>query len=433
MFLSQERCAVLLQNALRVVPASPTLPPHALPILDYFVTGEIRRILSARAQIRTLASIARETGWRILLLKGTVDVAENVDVPCSDVDVWCDQGTLPALVARLDSSGFTAGAHEPDLHAPARTMPGMLAVEVHFGVLGFPRPGDMPVDRAAPVAGLEPLIRLAPEDHAWTVLSQAVLKHPDRQTRIRDIVIIRRALNACTAQGRDRLDQRVKASAHRRTYAAMIRISEGEETGDGETFRHYLLMRRTTAVWHGFGKGRWRRAAGTGMSGIAAEMRRLRGMHAENPVPPGIARLTGSYALFAGFSAIATLLSLDVAAVQTARSVAAAAIAPLYLATGRWRTLLEMPAIVQARNRATVSPRTTERVVNGLSRLPLSPWQATCLYRCVAVCLLMRWSHVAAILRIGVGGADRTTAHAWIENPGRDVLYERRGAFAELR
>jgi hypothetical protein len=92
-----------------------------------------------------------------------------------------------------------------------------------------------------------------------------------------------------------------------------------------------------------------------------------------------------------------------------------------------------MPAIGLARNRATVSTRTTERIVNGLSRMPRSPWRATCLYRSVAVCLLMRWSHVAAVLRIGVGGADRTIAHAWIENARRDVLYERRGAFTELQ
>jgi hypothetical protein len=96
--------------------------------------------------------------------------------------------------------------------------------------------------------------------------------------------------------------------------------------------------------------------------------------------------------------------------------------------------------------------RTAVAILRLLARLPASPWKATCLYRAIAVCLLLRWSGVAAILRIGAASTASAastaaataqahahsrdsdlTAHAWVENAAGDVLYEKRGAYVALK
>jgi hypothetical protein len=140
-------------------------------------------------------------------------------------------------------------------------------------------------------------------------------------------------------------------------------------------------------------------------------------------------------------------------------SAHAVLVTPRYLATGRWRELLEWPAsppaaarsaaapAAAAEARAGISPASppdavshpdpvaVARAVRRLARLPLSPWRGTCLYRSVAVCLAYRFAGVPAVLRVGAapGSGDGPLAHAWVEDADGTLLYERRDGFVPLR
>ena len=71
--------------------------------------------------------------------------------------------------------------------------------------------------------------------------------------------------------------------------------------------------------------------------------------------------------------------------------------------------------------------------MRAFSRIPLGPWQATCLYRSVAVCLLLRWSGIDALLRLGAAqGETNPRAHAWVEDANGLVLYGDRSGFETL-
>jgi hypothetical protein len=136
---------------------------------------------------------------------------------------------------------------------------------------------------------------------------------------------------------------------------------------------------------------------------------------------------------------------------------AAALVTPVYLMTGRWRRLLApsaAPAAAPARSAARAAARAatpasidpalrdairiTAGITRRLARIPLSPWKATCLYRAVAVCIMLRWAGVNAILRIGVqrgtSHPDGTelAAHAWVETAAGDVVYEQPGDYIPL-
>src|SRR5690606_3821454 len=106
---------------------------------------------------------------------------------------------------RLDADGFEPKSGRGHWHLQARTDVGSLQVEVHRAVTGFDEPAAVPWQRCRPISSLEPLLALAPGDHAWTVVCQAVRKHPDRRLRIRDLYVIRDALGRSSAEDRARL------------------------------------------------------------------------------------------------------------------------------------------------------------------------------------------------------------------------------------
>lgn len=128
------------------------------------------------------------------------------------------------------------------------------------------------------------------------------------------------------------------------------------------------------------------------------------------------------------------------------RALVAALVAPAWIAGGRWRELLD-PSPSARPGAAVVPVAAAERAVRWLSHVPFGPWRATCLYRSVAGCLLLRWSGVDAVLRLGVGGTERgsaaaaarlgvrptTLAHAWIESAAGEVLYGDRTGWAPLQ
>ena len=242
-FLRWERCAALL--------GTPDLPGHAAAVLRDAVFRETRHILSARAQLRTIARIAQDAGIDVIALKGSADVARGMNVPSADVDVLARPGAAEALVAALDGAGFTAESRGNAHHLEPRTLPGALHVEVHFGVSGFDAPGDVPWDRAEPVEAMPPLLVLAGQDHAWTVLCQAARTDVSKRHCIRDLAMLRAALARCDAPSLATLHDRIDGSP----YAVVMRQMLERATGGGgadpagdRLARVYLMHTRTVSL-----------------------------------------------------------------------------------------------------------------------------------------------------------------------------------------
>lgn len=76
--------------------------------------------------------------------------------------------------------------------------------------------------------------------------------------------------------------------------------------------------------------------------------------------------------------------------------------------------------------------RTTVRTLGLLSRIPGGNWQRTCLFRCVAVTLVLRRYGIPSRLCIGATSDQEVKAHAWVESPDGTAIYETRGAYREL-
>src|SRR5690606_19210146 len=85
LFLRMERCAALLERSLAADPVA--VDAVGLTALRAGAGEELRRILSARGQLRVVADAARELGIEVLVLKGTADVARGAPVLVMDVDV----------------------------------------------------------------------------------------------------------------------------------------------------------------------------------------------------------------------------------------------------------------------------------------------------------------------------------------------------------
>jgi hypothetical protein len=308
LFLAQERCAALLADSLRRDPPSEPIGPDASRALAGQARAELVRILSARAQLRTVAAIAGEEGWRVVVLKGSADIASGIDVLAMDVDVWVEPGVEPLLARRLDEAGFRPQRSDGHFHLAPRTMPGALQVEIHRAVTGFPRPDELPVERATPLPALPPLLRLAPEDHAWTILCQAVDKHPDRRTRIRDLFLLREALTACPPAGLERLEERVR---HSRDEGVLRRMLDGAlgEGAPAPDERLYLFLARTRDLSGGPLSDRLlHRARNVAAAGPVGEWRRMGRLHdyerGRSPL-----RVAGRFALHLATCALASALT----------------------------------------------------------------------------------------------------------------------------
>ena len=100
---------------------------------------------------------------------------------------------------------------------------------------------------------------------------------------------------------------------------------------------------------------------------------------------------------------------------------------PIWIDQKGLHALLRWPSSVDgAGHHATAAVRAAAAVLARLSRLPLSPWRNTCLYRSIAICLSLRSCGVRARLRLGVrspesGEENGVFAHAWVDCDGTDV------------
>ena len=316
LFLWWERCAALLQHSVAANPVA--LPAVAEAEIRRQALMEMRRILSVRAQLRRVAGIAEELGIPVIVLKGTADVARGLDILTMDVDILTPEAEAERFAARLDADGFEPKSGRGHWHLEARTDVGALQVELHRAVTGFDQPSEVPWQHCRPIDSYGPLLALAPADHGWTVLCQAVRKHPDRRLRIRDLYLIRAALSRCSSEEHAQLVDRARQDPYGPAALQMIRRAEaGGVVQAGEAAyrrlrRMYLLQSRRIEAPPGSIRNRlWLRAVEIVATGEVDNYRRFRRTHAFARRGPELLRTPVRVALMAIAAAGARLLTFD--------------------------------------------------------------------------------------------------------------------------
>lgn len=238
-FLRGERCALPLRAALGPDGAS-ALPPEGAGQVEARASREAQRGLAGRAQLRGLGRLLAERGWTGIVLKGGAMLAAGeVRVDVGDIDLLLPPEQAFQLVRLLDAGGASATDPDPwehstqDFHLAPRTGHDQLPLEVHFRI-----PFAVGVDpwRAPLPSGTPGIARLAPADHLWHVLVHCVEHHLERRGMIRDLVLLRGALDACTPDDEASVARRAAAHGSAAALTAMLRmaraLAHGQAPGD---------------------------------------------------------------------------------------------------------------------------------------------------------------------------------------------------------
>ena len=140
--LALEGCAVHLDRTLHRSMTVSGIPPTLQRELSEATARAIRHALSVPAQLDELSTIARESGIRLMVLKGAARLLGGA-VPgsrsLSDIDVLAAPNDALRLHALLrDQLGYIPAPAAPEHHLPTLSRVGALPVEVHIQ-LG-PRP-----------------------------------------------------------------------------------------------------------------------------------------------------------------------------------------------------------------------------------------------------------------------------------------------------
>jgi len=200
LFFRAERCAVAMQEQLRHpshASLNRTLPPSMRDALARHAVDESRMALSGLAQLHLLASAAQRHGWRIIVLKGGVTIAEGRAISVSDIDILVDLSLQHAVDSWLETAGFRAADSGPSAHHLApRSSENAIPIEVHATLSQYDDLRGARA-RAVPIRTMPALLRFAPADHVWHALVHAVAQHPERRGRLRDLIMLSQAIAEC--------------------------------------------------------------------------------------------------------------------------------------------------------------------------------------------------------------------------------------------
>ncbi|HEU4557197.1 MAG TPA: nucleotidyltransferase family protein [Longimicrobium sp.] len=246
-FAHTERCAHPLLQAL--ARARIALPVPAERVLRAYADTELKRILSAAAQLHALRGVARETGWTVVVMKGGVlatTPARAVDV--LDLDVLLLPAEARALAARLDATlGYVTLEADPDpragmAHLAQRIAPHHVQVEIHERVSGLAEPAAL-LARVEPLEGAPGLFRLHAGDHLRHLLEHGVRDHPDRRGSLRDLLLVADAVRRAPDVPAEAWGG--GAQAERNVLAMARALAEGDAPPDAfaaEAAARYLVL-----------------------------------------------------------------------------------------------------------------------------------------------------------------------------------------------
>jgi hypothetical protein len=258
LFLRLERCALAVQTRLDRDGGWDRLPDATTQLIRTLATHELQRVLSARAQVRTVGRLTAEHGWRVLVLKGGAAAAAGELVDLGDLDILVDPGQIGEVTAALDRLGFERQGldHAAPHHLAARVMPNARHIEVHHTLKGGAGLEAF-LDAAIPLEGEPRLLRQGPADHLRYLLLHSTIQHPERTGRIRDLLLIGHALRSAspaeiaTVEGElargelvDREAGAVALAVLRLARELEDRTFQGYDPQHGIALRVYTLFRR---------------------------------------------------------------------------------------------------------------------------------------------------------------------------------------------
>jgi hypothetical protein len=194
-----ERCALPLRQRLRHVPEP----------LKETLDLELQRVLSLQSLLHRVDRILGTFGAIGIPLKGSVPLlrgGEPLDVV--DLDLLVSPELVSPLAKALEDEGLNAGrdaAIDLPVGAPGgheravRGSDGILQVELHVAI---PLLADRDPFEGTRATCYDHLRVLAPDLHLWHVLTHGMLHHPERRGAIRELLLLRDALSACTPDER---------------------------------------------------------------------------------------------------------------------------------------------------------------------------------------------------------------------------------------
>lgn len=259
--LDLEACALPLRRIL-VEAEGVALSDELSATLEVAARNELQQVLAALEQLQTVAALAREHGWRIVVLKGGTLLHTDRPLALGDVDVLLARDEADLLAAALDDRGYEARPAGGLQHLAARRTPGGAPVEIHHRLFPF-RSGDEPLRRSVPVGpghpskgSLDELRRLHPADELRHVLAHDVLRHPRLRGRLRGIVLASRVLERCGIDDVETVRSWIDDAEEPEALATQLRAAERVAGGPVEirhdpfvqiAARRYVAGRRVSA------------------------------------------------------------------------------------------------------------------------------------------------------------------------------------------
>lgn len=229
-FLRVERCGLPVHAA-----ASARVPPQGREVLDLRRTAELKRVLSARAQLLWLGRAALAGGWTVAVLKGGAEIAAGGDpLDLADVDVLAPADMVAPLADLLDGSGYEVLGRDAPVgaaggwHLAQRRSRGSIQVEVHYTIKDV-EPVREVLARAVPLtSGLR---RLAPADELWHLLVHIVSHHPERRGNLREMILLGRSLGRAGPDEQRTVEARAAEHPHSAAMRAVLRMARALAAG----------------------------------------------------------------------------------------------------------------------------------------------------------------------------------------------------------
>lgn len=236
LFLETEACALAIHERLPA-PELDALPASIQRLLRAAIAHELKRALAARAQLNVVAELARQMETPVVVLKGGVPLLRGRNLHLLDIDLLVRPKDGRALVAGLEAHGYRPAGWSSPRHLAARVIPGGLRIEIHTTTHRDGRPLDESVWRdLVPLEGTPGLWQLSPADHLWHVLTHLVVDHPYRAGRIRDLLVLAEAFDACRPADLQTVERRCRSHARAAELSALFEAArttrEGTQTPD---------------------------------------------------------------------------------------------------------------------------------------------------------------------------------------------------------
>ncbi len=242
-FFTLERCACALLDRLIAAGSLESLSAAGRTAISKAAASETQSALTARAQGRSIARIASNAGFPVVVLKGGVNaIASRVPAfPLVDIDLLVEKENVDKLVAKLERAGFGTPSRKLGHHQALSPSANHLAVEVHWTTHDDGSPLDPEIwKRLRQIEQAPPLERLGAKDNLLHLIEHAIVVHHERSVSLRDTIMIGDAARECSDNELNTVrDELARTDQHEAMTALLdfaIALHDGRVTED--PFRH---------------------------------------------------------------------------------------------------------------------------------------------------------------------------------------------------